>query len=125
LTYEQIGTRLGVSHQSIQQTLQRTGIARLVPIRCRECQRIITRLRTVRDHNGPVYCLDCLPGSATFGQRLKAQRLAKDLTLMCLGELTGIAWNLLSKYERDLVEPKYGSLVKLIRVLGVGLLAPE
>jgi transcriptional regulator with XRE-family HTH domain len=125
LTYEQIGERLGVSHQSVQQTLPRVGNARLVPIRCRNCETIITRLRTVQDNNGPVYCLDCLPGEATFGQRLKAQRLAKGLTLMALGERTGIGWNLLSKYERDLVEPKCSSLVKLIRVLGVALMALE
>jgi transcriptional regulator with XRE-family HTH domain len=60
-----------------------------------------------------------------FGQRLKTQRLAKGLTLMALGERTGIAWNLLSKYERDLVEPKFCSLIKLIRVLGVALRAVE
>jgi transcriptional regulator with XRE-family HTH domain len=125
LTYQQIGEQLGVSHQSVQQTLQRIGNARLVPIRCRECETLITRLRTVRDHNGPVYCLDCLPGDVTFGQRLKTQRLAKGLTLMALCEQTGIAWNLLSKYERDLVEPKCYSLIKLIRVLGVALMAVE
>jgi len=125
LTYEQIGERLGITHQSVQQALQRTGNARLVPIRCRECAAVITHLRTVKDNNGPVYCLACLPGDATFGQRLKAQRLAKGLTLMALCEQTGIVWTHLSKYERDLVEPKCRSLVKLIRVLGVGLMAVE
>jgi transcriptional regulator with XRE-family HTH domain len=125
LTYEQIGERLGVSHQSVQQTLQRTGNARLVPIRCCQCATIITRLRTVKDNNGSVYCRECLPAGATFGQRLKTQRLAQGLTLMALGEQTGISWNLLSKYERDLVEPKCCSLMKLIRVLGVALMAVE
>src|SRR5947207_1215474 len=123
LTYEQIGARLAISHQSVEQALRRTGNARLVPIRCRECQAVITHLRTVKDNNGPVYCLACLPGGATFGQRLKAHRLANGMTLMALGERTGIGWNLLSKYERDIVEPKCRSLVKLIRVLGVALLA--
>jgi transcriptional regulator with XRE-family HTH domain len=125
LTYEQIGEQLGVSHQSVQQTLHRVGNARLVPIRCRVCDRIITRLRTVKDNNGPVSCRECLPADATFGQRLKSQRLAKGLTLMALGEQTGISWNLLSKYERDLVDPKRRSLAKLIRVLGVALMAVE
>jgi hypothetical protein len=125
MTYEQIGARLGVSHQAVQQILQHAGNARLVPIHCRGCDTIITRLRTVRDHNGPVYCRDCLPADATFGQRSKTQRLAKGLTLMAMSERTGIAWNLLSKYERDLVEPKCCSLIKLIRVPGVALLAME
>jgi DNA invertase Pin-like site-specific DNA recombinase len=62
LTYEQIGKRLGISYQSVQQALQRAGNARLVPIRCRECGAIITRMRTVANNNGPVCCLDCLPG---------------------------------------------------------------
>jgi DNA-binding CsgD family transcriptional regulator len=35
LTYEQIGKRLGISHQSVQQALRGSGNARLVPIRCR------------------------------------------------------------------------------------------
>jgi transcriptional regulator with XRE-family HTH domain len=121
LTYEQIGQRLGISHQSVQQALQRTARAWLVPVHCRECGSVITRLRTVRDNNGPVYCLACLPKDATFGQRLKAGRLAKGMTLMALGERTGICWSLLSKYERDAVEPKFRSVVKLIRVLGAQL----
>jgi prepilin-type processing-associated H-X9-DG protein len=61
MTYEQIGAQLGVSHQAVQQILQHAGNARLVPIHCRGCDTIITRLRTVRDHNSPVYCRDCLP----------------------------------------------------------------
>src|SRR5438132_14071871 len=100
LTYQQIGARLGISHQSVQQALQRPGNARLVPIRCRECQAVLTQLRTVKDNNGPVYCLKCLPAGATFGQRLKALRLTKGHTLMTLSEQTGIGWTLLSKYER-------------------------
>ena len=122
LTYEQIGKCLGISHQCVQQALQHNGNARLVPIRCRQCRGVITRMRTVADHNGPVYCLAFLPGEATFGQRLKARRLSHGISLMALGERTGIAWNQLSKYERDLVEPKCRSLTKLIRVLGTELM---
>ena len=118
LTYEQIGERLGITYQAVQQALRHTGNARLVAIRCRECQAVITHLRTVKDNNGPVYCVACLPGDATFGQRLKTLRLAKGLTLMTLGERTGIGWNLLSKYERDVVEPKFRTLAKLVRLLG-------
>jgi transcriptional regulator with XRE-family HTH domain len=122
LTYEEIGKRLGISYQSVQQALQRAGNARLVPIRCRECGAVITRMRTVANNNGPVYCLDCLPGAATFGQRLKARRLAKGISLMALSEQTGIVWTLLSKYERDVVEPKCRTLMKLIGVLGMELM---
>jgi Helix-turn-helix domain/Homeodomain-like domain len=125
LTYEQIGKCLGISHQCVLQALQGNGNARLVPIRCRECGRIITRMRTVADHNGPVYCLSCLPGEATFGQRLKAWRLANGISLMALSGRTGIAWSLLSKYERDVVEPKCRTLIKLIRVLGTDFLGAD
>jgi transcriptional regulator with XRE-family HTH domain len=123
LTYQQIGKRLGISHQSVQQALQRSGNARLVPICCRQCRAVITRMRTVADNNGPVYCLDCLPDDATFGQRLKAERLTKGISLMALCEQTGITWTLLSKYERDVVEPKYRTLAKLVRVLGTELMS--
>jgi transcriptional regulator with XRE-family HTH domain len=67
----------------------------------------------------------CLPGAATFCQRLKARRLARGISLMALSERTGIAWNLLSKCERDVVEPKYRTLIKLIRVLGTVLMAAK
>ncbi len=123
LTYQQIGERLGMTHQAVQQALRYTGNARLVAIRCLECKAILTHLRTVKENNGAVYCFACLPADATFGQRLKTLRLAKGLTLMTLGERTGIGWNLLSKYERDQVEPKCSNLMKLIRVLGVALMA--
>ena len=56
---------------------------------------------------------------------LKALRLTKGHTLMALSEQTGIGWTLLSKYERDVIEPKYRSLIKVIRVLGVGLIAVD
>jgi transcriptional regulator with XRE-family HTH domain len=125
LTYQQIGRRLGVSHQSVQQALQHTGNARLVPVCCRKCRVPITCLRTVRNNNGPVYCLECLPANANFGQRLKAWRLAKGFTMTALGDRTGIVWSLLSKYERNVVEPKCRTLAKLIRVLGVGLMAMD
>jgi predicted transcriptional regulator len=80
-------------------------------------------MRMRANNNGPVYCLCCLPGDATFGQRLKARRLAKGITLRALCEQTGIVCTLLSKYERDVVEPKCRTVMKLIRVLGTELMA--
>jgi transcriptional regulator with XRE-family HTH domain len=56
---------------------------------------------------------------------LKARRLAHGISLMALSERTGIAWNQLSKYERDGVEPKCRSLTKLIRVLGTQIMVAE
>jgi transcriptional regulator with XRE-family HTH domain len=58
---------------------------------------------------------------ATFGQRLKACRVAAKLTLMELGERTGILWGLVGSYERDRSAPLWVNLATLIRVLGPDL----
>jgi DNA-binding XRE family transcriptional regulator len=83
-----------------------------------ECQKIIMQTRSVKDLNGPVYCMGCLPAEASFGQRLKARRLAAGMTLTALGKACGIAWQMIGFYEQGRTEPKWRTLAKLIRVLG-------
>jgi transcriptional regulator with XRE-family HTH domain len=123
LTLRAIGERLGVSLQAIQQALQHTDSTHSVPVYCRQCCTVITRRRTVADNNGPLYCMACLPSDASLGQRLKARRMAAGLTLDQLATMTGLYLQALSRYERDLKEPKWCNLAKLIRVLGVDWLA--
>ncbi len=121
LSLQAIGERLGVSRQCVQQTLKVVDGSRLVSIRCRECGSEITLLRSVADNNGPVWCLACLAKhpKATFGQRLKAYRLAAGLTITALERRSGVGWVSLSGYECGRNEPKWQSLAQLIRVLGV------
>jgi transcriptional regulator with XRE-family HTH domain len=71
-----------------------------------------------------VLCLSCLtrrPG-ATFGERLKAHRLAAGLTLEALAARCGMPYQCLSTYERGAQEPAWGNLVRLVGALGPGLL---
>jgi len=76
MTYRAIADRLGVTWQAVQQSLRLSGNPRGVPIPCRECKVVITRMRAVSKTDGPVYCMTCLPPDATFGERLKARRLS-------------------------------------------------
>jgi transcriptional regulator with XRE-family HTH domain len=71
-----------------------------------------------------VLCLACLGHrpAATFGERLKAHRLAAGLTLQALATRCGNRYQRLSAYERGAKEPAWGNLVKVVGVLGPGLL---
>jgi hypothetical protein len=112
-------------HERVQFILKFACNNRLVPVHCTECSTVITQLHGVADNNRTVGCLTCLgkrPG-ATFGQRLKAHRLAAGLTLTALEQHSGVHLSLISDYECGRREPKWQTLAKLIRVLGVEWLA--
>ena len=90
---------------------------------CRRCRRTITRGAAALGRYGPAYCLRCLarhPG-ATFGERLKAHRLAAGLTQQELADATGTYPQEISCYERDETEPTWRTVAALVRALGVGL----
>jgi len=76
-------------------------------------------MRVAANNNGPVYCMNCLPRTATFGQRLKACRLAAGLTLLALSKQSGVLWHQIGKYENGSVLPTWAAIAKLIRVFGV------
>jgi hypothetical protein len=84
LSFTEIGNRLGFTRQCAQQLLKASGHFATVPgICCTSCGTVIIEGGGPWLHNGPVYCLVCLAKipEATFGQRLKAHRLAVGLTL--------------------------------------------
>jgi hypothetical protein len=58
---------------------------------------------------------------ATFADQLKAHRLAAGLTLEALGERAGIQRQRVSDYECGRRVLKWRALVKLVAVLGLGL----
>jgi DNA-binding XRE family transcriptional regulator len=103
----------------VHETLKRNGYARAIPIPCRKCKVVIAEMRMAANNNGPVYCMKCLPRTATFGQRLKACRLAAGLTLTALGKQTRMPWDMIGRYEQGKVQPMWETIVKLIRVFGV------
>jgi len=91
--------------------------------RCRDCGVELAPGHRRLGNNGPAYCFPCLARhpEATFGQRLRAHRLAAGLTLAGLGACCGLSSAHVSEYERDVVVPKWKALVD---VLGRGLFPP-
>src|SRR5262249_38600524 len=121
LTYRQIGQRLGVSRQCVQHALRYTDSARLVPIRCRKCGKTIAWMRPVHSKRGTVYCVDCLPATAPFGQQLRAYRLAARFTQAELAKRIGVPQATVHCWERGWKKPGSSMLAKLVAVLGAGL----
>ena len=125
LSYAEIGRRLGVSRQCVQRLLQRAGAAEPGPLvfRCRACRTPIASVRGPRMHNREAYCLACLARhpEATFGQRLKACRLAAGLTLRQLADTAGMPYPLLAAYERHARHPRWPTIARLVRLLGPDL----
>jgi transcriptional regulator with XRE-family HTH domain len=119
MTYQAIADQLGVTAQTVYETLQRNGYARAIPISCHKCKVVISEMRMATNNNGPVYCMKCLPRTASFGQRLKACRLAVGLTLTGLGKQTGMPGDMIGRYEQGRVLPTWDTIAKLIRVFGV------
>ena len=58
----------------------------------------------------------------SFGQRLKAHRLAAELTQRELAEKAGLKPTLISEYECDARTPEWPNLTRLLAVLGLRLL---
>ena len=124
LTYAQIGEQVGLSKQRIQKILQSVH-AEATRIVCTECSILIGVFSRRGMFTRKGYCLDCLAKhpEAPFGQRIRACRLAAGLTLKELANLIGWPWTTLSAYERGVKMPKWKSVVRMIQVLGAGLVA--
>jgi transcriptional regulator with XRE-family HTH domain len=92
-------------------------------IRCRECGRHVACGSGGFANNTPPYCLSCLARhpEATFGERLRAHRLAAGLTGEALADRAGLVQERVAAYESDCMAPQWPNLVKLVGVLGVGL----
>jgi transcriptional regulator with XRE-family HTH domain len=92
-------------------------------VACLECGRTIARGAGSIRTNGAAYCLDCLARhpEASFGERLKAHRLTAGLTMEALGKRVGVAHQPVCDYESGRSVPKWRALVKLVGVLGLGL----
>jgi transcriptional regulator with XRE-family HTH domain len=125
-TFRQIGERLGTSRQSVHGVLKASGTAVELPgLTCIECRREVGPRRLLNRPNGSILCPACLARhpEASFGQRLKTHRLAAGLTQAGLGRRAGLQPMLIAKYEQGKAEPQWRNLAKLIRVLGVELVA--
>jgi transcriptional regulator with XRE-family HTH domain len=129
-SFQRIASKIGVSRQRASAIFQRAlGIKYRVPkqpdLRCSGCHVKIPRrgpnLNVVR-----VLCLDCLSRyPTTFGQRLRALRIAGGLSANALARLAGVSVSLIILCERTPHLPRPRSLVKLMTVLGERLLRPS
>jgi transcriptional regulator with XRE-family HTH domain len=126
LTLAKIGRLLGISRQAVQGTLKETGLSlpRRGRVSCRACGREVLNGEYRIECNGPVLCRACLAArpETPFGQRLRSLRLAAGLTQAALAQKVGLAVGSVRDYERGRDEPRWGNLVKLLAVLGRGLL---
>ena len=59
--------------------------------------------------------------SMTFGERLKAERIRKGVTLDEVAQVLGVTQNELSQFEHDTTSPSTGELVALAKYYGVSL----
>jgi transcriptional regulator with XRE-family HTH domain len=96
-------------------------------VACRECGRTIVRGTGSIRTNGAAYCLGCLARhpEASFGERLKAHRLAAGLTVEALGKRVGVPHKPVCDYERGRMVPQWRALVPLVGVLGLGLVCAD
>ena len=93
-------------------------------VHCSECRLLIAPTIRSSTNNGPALCLDCLAKrpQATFGERVKAYRLAAGLTQEMLARLSGSIPYMIRRYEQDRAEPMLTSLLRIVRVLGIGVI---
>jgi hypothetical protein len=123
-----IALRLGISERRAAGLLREAGIdPRTSEVRCAVCRRVLTRGAGGLQRNAPALCLKCLartPG-ASFGQRLRAYRLAAGLAQRQLAERAGMATGTVWSYEQDETVPRGRHLARLVAVLGPGLVGPE
>jgi len=120
LTFRAIGVRLGVSKQAVHQMFTGTNIGRYRPseLRCSSCK-VVIRRRGKYLRNIAVLCLKCLDKRpTTFGERLRALRIAAGLSTRKLGALVGLNGNTVSAAECELRTIRPKTIAKLVGVLG-------
>jgi transcriptional regulator with XRE-family HTH domain len=126
LTLESIAQKLGVSRQAVWSLLntrpQRTKARALT---CRGCGALIVSAGALRADGDTALCLDCVEADpdVSFGQRLKALRLAAGLTRSELAVQSGIAPGSIRAYEDERRTPHLRSIARLASLLGNHLLS--
>ncbi len=121
LTLQEIGRRLGITHQAVHYLLRARSRARPLEIRCAGCGAALDPAGALPRDAGSALCLACLavtPG-VPFGRRLKAYRLAAGLTRHDLECRAGLSVGKVSRYEDGGRVPSPPTLARLARALGV------
>jgi hypothetical protein len=122
LTSAEIGWRLGISPKTVAVTLRWIAQPRR-SIPCAGCGRAIESACVPTRDDGHTYCLACVDKDpkATFGQRLKAFRLAAGLTLAELARRSGVVPDNVRWYELGTIYPRDASRAKLALAMGLTL----
>jgi len=123
LSQGEIGCRLGVTRQRVEQIVRAIQRDRSRSVACRLCGAVVAPPGTAPPDAGLVLCLACLERgpAVSFGERLRTCRTAAGLRLSELARKVGITPVTLRHYETDQREPRWRQLNLLLRVLGPAL----
>jgi transcriptional regulator with XRE-family HTH domain len=119
LTLKESGSRLGVCRQGAVYLL---GPLREPPaVACRRCGAALNSPGAASRDAGKALCLPCVGKcpEASFGERLKAFRLAAGLTQSELARKASVVPSMIHKYELKGHRPRPSALARLARALGV------
>ena len=124
-SFAEIGKHLGVSKQNVHALLKRHG-EKIIPrarLLCQGCGGPIHKGDRPKWSRQNVWCLKCLDKmpDAPFSVRLKAFRLSLGMTQNELAERAELTVWTIQHHERYVSNPKRKILVKLVKVLGSGL----
>jgi hypothetical protein len=121
LTFQEIGRQLGTSPKAVADMLRRMTPPQRPGILCRACGAAIGSTGVRHRDAGTTLCPICVTQDprATFGQRLKAFRLAADLTRKQLSQLSRVDPEKIRAYEMGLLVPEDRAREKLARALGL------
>ncbi len=125
-TLASIAEKLGVSRQAIWSLLNtRPQLTQARALTCRGCGALIISAGALPGDTDSALCLDCVEAEPdlSFGQRLKALRLAAGLTRSELAVQTGISTGSIRAYEEDRRTPHLRSIARLASLLGNHLLS--
>jgi hypothetical protein len=124
-TLAEIGRPLGVTYQAAWRLLTDRGRnqSEVNRLTCSYCEAVILKGRYLPRCHGPVACHVCLKQRrlSDFGIRLMAYRVAAQMSQDELGALAGLSGSIIGLYERGARPPGSGSLLKLVTVVGKGL----
>lgn len=123
LTYAEIGEQVGLTRQGVHKLLK-VARGKVPPtICCMDCGTIVEPVIVLSPRATELYCPACLlkHPEATFGQRLRAFRLAKGLTREELGKRSGMTGSMMGKIEQGQKRPTALAMWAIARGLGVSV----
>jgi transcriptional regulator with XRE-family HTH domain len=121
-TFARIARKAGVSPQAIHHAVGASSRRHLIA-RCRLCRKPFPTAGALQGDDLAISCPHCLAANAPFVERIRSYRLAAGLTRAELARKAGVCPTLLRQYEHGIASPRLDKLIRLIDVLGIGLVA--